>query len=1086
MNKKFTFKVAAFIPGKKVVALCFILTGIVSGNIADGQTSTVTQTNETLKTYPFSDPNPLPSIAINQKVSPFYPYFVFDGFSDKGVNKDWKVVTLENKYISVTILPEVGGKVWGATEKSTGRAFIYQNHVMKFRAIGIRGPWTSGGIEHNFGLDLGHAPWTASPVDYMVKENGDGSASCIVGGLDLASRTQWRVKITIPKDKAYFETKSIWYNPTPFHDAYLSWENAGFKATDDLQFCFPGNYYIGHDGLVNPWPISKEGRNLSFYNQNNFGPSKSYHVSGLYTNWFGGYWHNADFGFGHWTPYSDAPGKKIWIWSLAREGAIWENLLTDSDGQYVEAQSGVKFNQASLESGFNSPFTQLSMRPHYTETKTEYWFPVVKTKGIVDASPSGSLNVVTLKDSLVISISPITAISDSLIVRLGGKIFYKDFLQLEPLQPYQRSIFLKDGVHRNIQVIIGKNLLTYNSENKLNNTDRPALSSKTQDPGSAEHLFNMAEQFNAMRDYTQALAYYFACLQKAPDHSKALSKVAELYYRSGDNSEGLKYARRVLVNDTYDASANFISGVIYRSEVKLTQAEESFSVAARTMEYRSAGYLQIAGLRLYKSDFENAIAYAKKALDYNRYNVSAYELLATGYRKQKDYMQCASIVNDILKIDPLNHYARFEQYLSNPTPATLENFKSQIRNELPYETYLELALEYVNQGQNDEAVQVLEQSPPYPTVFYWLAYLYRDSSPNKSAQFLKQAETISPFLVFPYRLETIPVLQWAQKISSSWKTDYYLGLIYWHIQQNGKAKELFSKCGDTPDYATFYITRGILFQDDKSKYADVENDFKRAQKLGPKEWRTWLYLSKFYENAGNFSKQLEITKQMYPRFADNPVVGITHAKALLSTGNYQECLNALAKVNILPQEGAQEGHDVYELANLSIAVELLERNKYKEALKYINYSENWPENLGAGKPFDPDIRFQDYITAYCYTRLGDNKQAENYFKQIISYSEKNWGNSLYPDNIYIANQTFNKQGMQKDAAFFMEHWKTEQDSLRDWKISASSLAPKVQWVVAKYMDDEEKSGKLEKEIADNPSETRFRLFLKTLNLIMVR
>ncbi len=123
-----------------------------------------------------------------------------------------------------------------------------------------------------------------------------------------------------------------------------------------LQFYFPGNYYIGHDGAVSPWPVDNEGRDLSVYKDNNFGTSKSYHVSGYYTNWFGGYWHNADFGFGHWAPYSDAPGKKIWIWSLARDGAIWEDLLTDTDGQYIEAQSGVKFNQASRESGYNSPY----------------------------------------------------------------------------------------------------------------------------------------------------------------------------------------------------------------------------------------------------------------------------------------------------------------------------------------------------------------------------------------------------------------------------------------------------------------------------------------------------------------------------------------------------------------------------------------------------------------------------------------------------------------------------------------------------------------------------------------------------------
>ena len=235
---------------------------------------------------------------------------MFDGYTDKSVSKQWKIVKLENAYISVSVLPEVGGKVMGAVEKTTGNEFVYLNHVMKFRAIGIRGPWTSGGIEHNFGLDLGHAPWAASASRLCYSNNEDGSVSCVVGGLDLASRSEWRVDIRLPKDKAYFETNSLWYNPSPLHHAYLSWENAAFKVSNDLQFYFPGNYHIGHDGLASPWPIDKQGRNLALYKENNFGESKSYHVVGNYRNWFGGYWHDKKFGFGHWAPYSDAPGKE--------------------------------------------------------------------------------------------------------------------------------------------------------------------------------------------------------------------------------------------------------------------------------------------------------------------------------------------------------------------------------------------------------------------------------------------------------------------------------------------------------------------------------------------------------------------------------------------------------------------------------------------------------------------------------------------------------------------------------------------------------------------------------------------------------
>jgi Flp pilus assembly protein TadD len=669
---------------------------------------------------------------------------------------------------------------------------------------------------------------------------------------------------------------------------------------------------------------------------------------------------------------------------------------------------------------------------------------------------------------------------------LAGKQIYAAFIRLKPLQFYQKAIPLAGSENYDINVIIGKNLLSYNSDNEDNRIYRPVKSAENQDYNSAEHLFRLAEDMNAMRDYNQALEYYLACLQKEPTHSRALSKVAELYYRMADYSEGLNFARRVLENDTYDAAANFIYGVIHRRLGNLIQAEEAFSVAARTMEYRSGAYLQIAGIKLQKQDFSNAIEYAKKALDYNRLNIAAYEFLATSYRKLKDNRESARILNDLLEIDPLNHYARFEQYLLNPISANISNFKSYIRNELPFETYLELALEYVNQGLDDEAIQVLEQSPPYPTVFYWLAWLYRNSSQGKSSQYLKQAEEMSPFLVFPYRLETIPVLTWAMNQHDSWKTRYYLGLIYWHILRTEKAMELFEQCGDIPDYAPFYLSRAVLFQNNETEYCSPCNDFIRAVKLNPEEWRTWHFLSIFLQTNGAFQKQLDNSKQAYDHFPANPVIGIDYAKALINSGNFRECIKVLDKVNILPQEGAQEGHDIYELAYLSMAVDLMERGKYKEALKYVNTSKNWPENLGAGKPYEPDTRFQDYISAYCYTQLKDQKLADNYTGKIINYSQKNWGNAMDPANTFIANQVFNDHGKRQEAILAMENWKTEQDSLHNWKISPGSSASKAQWVLAKYSYEEEKAEKLEKEIASVSAEIRFRLFLKTLAIINLK
>lgn len=149
------------------------------------------------------------------------------------------------------VLPADGGKIWGAIEKSTGKEFIYRNEVIKYRNISMRGPWTSGGIEFNFGY-IGHHPSTCVPVDYKIVENADGSVSCFVGSLDLSSRTKWCVE-------------------------------------------------------VKPWPEVTKGRDRSMYVNNDFGSSSSFHVVGEYNDFIGGYYHKSRFGFGHWALYDEMP-----------------------------------------------------------------------------------------------------------------------------------------------------------------------------------------------------------------------------------------------------------------------------------------------------------------------------------------------------------------------------------------------------------------------------------------------------------------------------------------------------------------------------------------------------------------------------------------------------------------------------------------------------------------------------------------------------------------------------------------------------------------------------------------------------------
>jgi Flp pilus assembly protein TadD len=1046
---------------------------------AASQQALIRERKEVIRTYPFSDPNPVPPMVVNNKIARFYPYFMFDGYTTHGRDTAWSVVELENDYIKVKILPDVGGKVYGAIEKSTGKEFVYLNKVLKFRSIGIRGPWTSGGIEHNFGLDIGHAPWTAAPVDYAIIKENDGSTSCVVGGLDLASRTQWRVKIRLPKDKAYFETSALLYNPTPFHHSYLSWENAAYKTADDLRFYIPGTHHIGHDGSASPWPIDEQGRDLSWYRNNNFGESKSYHVVGSARNWFGGYYHNEQFGFGHWAPYSDAAGKKLWIWSLSRSGGIWKDLLTDTDPHYIEAQSGVKFNQADIISGFHSPYKQLFLRPGYTDTKTEYWFPVKGTEGMSDASRCGTLSVVKENDQLSIRIQALEALSDSIRVITAGKTFFTERLNLQPMELYTRKVPLHTSGIEPYEVVIGNKKLYYHSEGKEDLIDRPVLYPASANSKDPYRLFLLGEDQYSMRKYEDAFNTYQACLQQDPSHIPALTRVAEIHYRRLEYDKAIQHIKTALAINTYEPATNYLYGIILKSRGDLTRAAEAFSIAVRQLEFRSDAYAQLAGISQLQGSYEEAVLQTAKSLQYNAYNFTALQWQLSAYRKLGQTQNALAVYNRLLEIDPLNHYARFEKYLMNLKNEDLQTFRRSITNEFPQETLLELALEYVRIGMKDEAIQVLQQAEGHAISYYWLAYLHKEKAPELSRNSLKKATSLSPAFVFPFREESIPVLEWAMQQEDSWKHLYYLGLIYWHKGRTDKVAEYFQRIGDASDYAPFYIAKALL--DEKKNPEMSAANLKKAWQLDAGEWRTWHYYQQHLLNKNQFEELSIVSKQAYKRFPQNPVIGMNYAKALTVSERFGEALNILKKLQILPQEHAQEGHELYEEVLLGQAISRIKAKKYKEAIKLIDESRKWPENLGAGIPYEPDTRLQDYLAAYCFAKMNQRGETEKLYDRIAQYTLAHFPFHNKILNNHLGLQVLQKTGRSSQSLEWLKEWNIQLDSLYKWNILPAQ-SDAVQWVMAKHQLKQAEATRLQQHILSDRSNLWQRHFFEAIQL----
>ncbi|HEY4155502.1 MAG TPA: DUF5107 domain-containing protein, partial [Puia sp.] len=653
---------------------------------------------KTFTSYPFSDPDPIPNPA-----AIIYPYFRYDGFTDKPVQKKWKVVELENAYLKITILPEVGGKIWSAIEKSTGKSFIYNNHVVKFRDVAMRGPWTSGGIEANYGI-IGHTPNCATPVDYSTFTRPDSSVSCVIGVLDLLTGSKWRLEINLPADKAYFTTTSFWYNGTPLEQPYYSWMNTGIKAKGNLQFIYPGTHYLGHEGEYSDWPVNKQnGRDISFYENNNFGGYKSYHVFGKYSDFYGAYWHDDDFGMGRYSTHDDKAGKKIWIWGLSQQGMIWEHLLSDTDGQYVEVQSGRLFNQSAEGSSF-TPFKHLGFAPYAADRWTEYWFPVKQTRGFVKANPYGALNIKKENGWLKIFFSPLQKIHDQLKITAAGKMIYSKELQFNTLQTFADSIST-DVNAENIEATLGENKLIYRSSPDADTLSRPLETPAHFDWNSVYGLYLQGKEDIRERAYPAAAAKLRACLAGDPNYLPALDELGSLQYRNLEYTEALASLKRALSIDTYDPSANFNYGLTNLKLGHEADAKDGFDIATLSVEYRSPAYLELGKIYFRKKEFARALDYAAKSLTGNQDNLDAYRLEAMIYRLQNRESEAMQILDKIAAMDPLSHFSRFEKYLWHPSSGAGKYFTSLINNEMPEETFLDLGIWYYNLNLKEEALK---------------------------------------------------------------------------------------------------------------------------------------------------------------------------------------------------------------------------------------------------------------------------------------------------------------------------------------------------------------------------------------------
>ncbi len=371
---------------------------------------------------------------------------------------------------------------------------------------------------------------------------------------------------------------------------------------------------------------------------------------------------------------------------------------------------------------------------------------------------------------------------------------------------------------------------------------------------------------------------------------------------------------------------------------------------------------------------KRARACADASLDGNRRNLDALQVQACAGRLSGEASAARAAQEALLALDPLNHFARVERYLQGQ--GSPEDVTGLIRNELPQETYLELAVWYHGVARDADAARVLDLAPPTAEVLYWLAYLRQD------AALCARAEAATPAFVFPFRIESVPVFEWACAQGHAWQPKYFLALLRWHLGEPSQARELLSSCGDEPRFSPFYAVRAQLNE------ASAEADLKRAAALDPGQWRYGAMLTRHFLQREEFDAAVKTAAAAAQRFPGQTALAILLAKAQVAAGKYADAAQRLDTLKLLPSEGATDARSLFHEAHLMLAVARLKARDFDAALSHLDAARQWPERLGSGKPYPEDIdeRLEDWLTGQCHLGRQAPEEATKAIDRLLSFA----------------------------------------------------------------------------------------------------
>ncbi|MCX6902756.1 MAG: DUF5107 domain-containing protein, partial [Verrucomicrobia bacterium] len=665
-----------------------------------------------LPTYPWSA-GKHPYFRGTDKVN-IYPYPMLDFLSRDKTNRTYRTVVLENEYLRLTFLPELGGKIHEVIDKSTGQPMFYVNHVVKPGLIGQCGAWTSGGVEWNTGPQ-GHTVSAMQPVPVeILPPEKDGSRSVAIGETERIYGTRWTVIVTLRPGRSFIEERIRIYNPTETVRPYYFWNCTAVPNTPGFRFIYPMTLGTDHgsEKFFN-WPIH-EGKDLS--RGTNYQDASSIFAWHCDQDFFGCYDDGVDRGVVSFANHHQVPGKKAWTWGQGGFGKMHQMDLTDNDGPYNEVQTGPLLTQGEV--GRLDPCEAVEWK--------EWWYPVHGMGGFTFANKDVAISATDDGKKVhlrVLGTSSWKGVKAGLKQQHEMNFSFSSPCDISPSRPVELILDHK-GMTGPFDLFLSfSGKLLAECRFPLDLPVRKPPEKKTSAETAAE-LAQAGWQDYLFARFPEAEAKFRKALEKDPKSVEAHTGLAYVYLPS-DPESAAKAAQAAVDVNPHEGRARFALAVARHS---IDEAWESSLDPAMAIPGRGLAARLSLGVR----DPHGAI----KALsetgpwqnDPTCRNLLGLAIVQTGQPKRAEEMAKANLATD-----PLDAFARSLLWVTGAKDPSL-GLKPLLA--LQPRVTLDLVAEYANLGAGKIALRLLDQcyfsvvpkSGWDPLFCYWAFYLSETES----------------------------------------------------------------------------------------------------------------------------------------------------------------------------------------------------------------------------------------------------------------------------------------------------------------------------------------------------------------------